>query len=221
MTCASCGLPRTGDAAWCPRCYLPYARAEAGAPTLPPLPPPPPGGGTAVATQVRGHRLSHRMSPPAPIRMSWPVRGFVLALAVVVGGVLWVGIPRGLSCRTSALHPHSQRVSEIVSKDQKVVQRLATGPTKGWTVDDGKAVLAADATMRSALTPLALSKDDRAAVSAYLATVARFDQALSAYIDRDDDESHQAYSAAAGDLQKDAETLSAALASTPQRCHLS
>jgi ligand-binding sensor domain-containing protein len=153
--------------------------------------------------------------------MSWPVRAVVLALAAAVGGVLWVGIPRGLACRTSALHPHAQQVSEIVIKDQTVVQRLATGTTKGWTVDDGKAVLTADTAMRSALTPLALSKDDRAAVSAYLATVARFDTALSTYMDKDDDASHQAYSAAASDLQQDASTLSAALAGTPQRCHLS
>jgi hypothetical protein len=179
------------------------------------------GGGTAVVTAVRQNRLSHRMTSPPPVRMSWPVRVFVLALLAVVGGVLWVGVPRGLSCRDSVVHPHVQQVSELVQTDQKVLTRLATGTSKSWTLDDGAAVLTADRTMLTSLTGLKLSKEDTAAVASFSSDVRAFDAALTAYMSANDDTTHAAYAAAANTLQQGADTLSTALAGTPARCHLS
>jgi hypothetical protein len=172
-------------------------------------------------TQVRGSRLSHRMASPPPLRMSWPVRGFLLGLVAVVGAVMWVGIPRGLSCRDSQVHPHVQQVSELVQTDQKVLKRLATGTSKSWTVDDGAAVLQADQTMLTALAALSLGKEDKAAVTSFSADVRAFDAALTAYLAQNDDSTHAAYASAADTLQQGSDKLSTALAATPQRCHLS
>jgi hypothetical protein len=161
------------------------------------------------------------MSSPPPARMSWPVRAFVLVLAAVVAAVLWIGIPRGLSCRDSAVHPHAQQVSQLVQTDEKVLTRLATGTATSWTLDDGAAVLKADQTMLTSLAGLSLSKDDTAAVAAFSTDVRAFDAALTAYMSANDDATHAAYKSAADTLTQSSDTLSTALADTPTRCHLS
>lgn len=155
-------------------------------------------------------------------RTSWAVRGICAGLVLLVGAVLWIGVPRGLACQTSQIHPNVKQVTAVVQKDLTVVQRLATGTTsKGWTLKDGAAVIAADAVLAKSLGRLRLSPEDRAVITAYLNQVRRFDAALSAYMAKDDDATHEAYRTAAVRLQDAADRLGSGLAAIPPRCRLS
>jgi hypothetical protein len=150
------------------------------------------------------------------------VRLICASIVAVIGGVLWIGIPRGLACQTSKTHPNVKAVSAAVQTDLIVVQRLATGPnSKGWTPQDGAAVIAADGVLAKTLAPMQLSPEDRAVVTTYLTHVATFDAALSAYMTKDDDASHEAYRTAAVQLQDAADRLGSGLSAIPPRCRLS
>jgi hypothetical protein len=203
-TCASCRTVGPAGAAWCPECYLPYAR---------------PGTTTTTVPAAARHRPQ---APPAQSRTSWGVRLICAGLVAVVGGVLWIGIPRGLACRTSQIHPNVKQVSAAVQKDLTVVRKLATGPNqKGWTLADGASVIAADAALAKTLTPVQLSPEDRGVVTTYLNHVRSFDAALSAYMAKDDDATHESYRTAAVALQDAADQLGSGLSAIPPRCHLS
>ena len=161
-------------------------------------------------------------SAPARTKASWATRVVCAALLLIVGGVLWVGVPRGLACRTSQIHPHVKQVTAAVQSDLTVVRKLATGPnSKGWTLQDGADVIAADGVLTKTLTGISLSVEDRTVVTGFLGHVSDFDAALSAYMAKDDDASHEAYRTAAVELQNAADSLGSGLSAIPPRCRLS
>ena len=198
MTCASCRAVGPEGAAWCPKCYLPYA---------------------PIAPAGRHRPI---VAKPAKKRASWSMRGLCVVVAVLAGFGLFVGVRRGLNCEHSAIHPDVKPLDAAVHQDLAVVQKLANAPkSKGWTLAQGHAVLVADATMSTTLTALRLSPEDRIVVTTWLAHVHSFDAALSTYMADPSDANHKLFGDGAVDLQQGADDLSTGLAAIPKRCRLS
>ncbi|BEP14918.1 hypothetical protein acdb102_32290 [Acidothermaceae bacterium B102] len=189
-------------AAWCPRCYLPYHRTES----------------TTVSSGR--HRTVTPPPPPPAATASWGARVLGAVVVVLLGWGLYAGIQHGVACRVSVVHPNRKVVEADVRTQLAVVQTLATGAGKSWTLQDGAKVIAADAALTRTVAPLQLSDADHVALTSYLVAVHTFDAALTSYMAKNDDPSHAVYGSAAVSLQKAADNLSDALASTPSHCRI-
>jgi hypothetical protein len=200
LSCPSCHTVGPADGAWCPRCYLPYDRAE-------------------VAGTITSGRHRNGVAP-APKTGSWTVRLVCLGLALLVGWGVYFAVHRGLSCQASAVHPQVKALDAAVNTQLASVQTLATGPGNSWTLQDGAKVVAADAALARTVGTLQLSDADHMAITSYLVAVRGFDAALSRYMATNDDATHQGYGSAAVALQSAADNLSTSLAAVPSRCRL-
>jgi hypothetical protein len=204
MRCASCGTVGPAGATWCPKCYLPYVRADATAPAL---------------ASTGKHRPSFEVTAPPKHHASSAMKLLGVGLATLTAFGIYLGVRHGMSCQTSAVHPRVNQIDTAVHQDLTVLQRLAPkAGSKGWTLADGAAVLAADTKMTKTLKGVELSDADRSAVNTYVTTVHQFDATLTAYMAADDDATHVVYLTAAGQLQASADKLSAALHTIPTTC---